>query len=410
MFESRKLTAAPLDPALSELLDEAAEDAEIRVLIELRHGAPPDELLSAVPGASSVGGLFRASLHRSEIIDLTRIKSIHRVWLDHQVKALTRHSLVTIRADAARASFGATGEGIVWAVADSGIAPHSRFEEGGNLQLPEGLAHRDFSGGGSPLSDEYGHGTHVAGIIQSVANRVKLLSLKVLDSRGAGAVSTVLEAIDHIQQVNSYGRRLLIHGVNLSLGYEFDPEWYACGASPLCAEVDRLVASGVVVVVAAGNSGYGFQNSLNTGPTRGCLPLTINDPGNAESAITVGSTHKEKPHLYGVSYFSSKGPTGDGRSKPELVAPGERILSCAAPLKARNGEDWRTALVEESGTSMAAAHVSGAAAGLLSVRREFIGRPQAVKEMLLASAVDLGRDRYFQGRGMLNQFQALQER
>ena len=48
-----------------------------------------------------------------------------------------------------------------------------------------------------------------------------------------------------------------IHGVNLSVGYEFDPEWFACGQSPLCAEVDQLVRSGVVVVVAAGNTGYG---------------------------------------------------------------------------------------------------------------------------------------------------------
>ena len=54
------------------------------------------------------------------------------------------------------------------------------------------------------------------------------------------------------------------------------------------------------------------------------------DPGNADSVITVGATHRYMPHTYGVSYFSSKGPTGDGRIKPDLVAPGERITSCAA--------------------------------------------------------------------------------
>src|SRR3712207_9368856 len=58
--------------------------------------------------------------------------------------------------------------------------------------------------------------------------------------------------------------------------------------------------------------------------------MTINDPGNAALAITVGATHRDMPHTYGVSYFSSKGPTGDGRLKPDLVAPGERITSCAA--------------------------------------------------------------------------------
>ena len=56
-----------------------------------------------------------------------------------------------------------------------------------------------------------------------------------------------------------------MHGVNLSVGYDFEPEWFACGQSPLCVEVDRLVRSGVVVVVAAGNSGYGFAQSEHQG-------------------------------------------------------------------------------------------------------------------------------------------------
>ncbi len=89
--------------------------------------------------------------------------------------------------------------------------------------------------------------------------------------------------------------------------------------------------SGVVVVVAAGNTGYGFLNAEQRGTNTG-IALTINDPGNADLAITVGSTHRDKPHTYGVSYYSSKGPTGDGRLKPDLVAPGERITSCAAGL------------------------------------------------------------------------------
>src|SRR5436309_6374962 len=107
---------------------------------------------------------------------------------------------------------------------------------------------------------------------------------------------------------------LRVHGGNPSVGYEFDAEMFACGQSPLCVEVNRLVKSGVVVVVAAGNTGYGFVRSADrVDAVAAGLPLSINDPGNAELAITVGSTHRYMPHTYGVSYFSSKGPTGDGR-------------------------------------------------------------------------------------------------
>src|SRR5439155_3748589 len=127
-----------------------------------------------------------------------------------------------------------------------------------------------------------------------------------------------------------------------------------CGQSPLCVEVDQLVKSGVVVVVAAGNTGYG---AVNNGSTSAGLTVTINDPGNADLAITVGATHRDMPHVYGVSYFSSKGPTGDGRCKPDLVAPGEKILSCAAgPRSIVNAAGVPVGYVEDSGTSMAAPH------------------------------------------------------
>ena len=93
----------------------------------------------------------------------------------------------------------------------------------------------------------------------------------------------------------------------------------------MCDECERLVDSGVVVVAAAGNDGY--QHSCRRRPAvrRATRALSITDPGNADGVITVGSTHAIRAHTYGVSYFSSRGPTGDGRLKPDLVAPGERI-------------------------------------------------------------------------------------
>ena len=228
-------------------------------------------------------------------------------------------------------------------------------------------------------------------MLAGIARETKLVSLKVLDDRGNGQSMNVLRALEYVRKdINGYGKLLRVHGVNLSLGYEFDPKWFACGQSPICAEVDRLVRSGVVVVVAAGNTGYGSLTALARQTNVG-LTMTINDPGNAALAITVGATHRDMPHTYGVSYFSSKGPTGDGRLKPDLVAPGERITSCAAGkalVSAFPGgkapTPGRTAVyVEDSGTSMAAPHVSGAVANFLSIRREFIGRPDDVKKVFL---------------------------
>ncbi|HEY1327231.1 MAG TPA: S8 family serine peptidase, partial [Casimicrobiaceae bacterium] len=122
------------------------------------------------------------------------------------------------------------------------------------------------------------------------------------------------------------------------------------------------------------------------------------DPGNADGVITVGATHRYWPQTYGVSFFSSRGPTGDGRLKPDLVAPGERIR---APLP---GNEWG----DLDGTSMAAPHVSGAAAMLMARYSELVGQPRRIKTILCDSATDLGRERTFQGRGMLDILRAFQ--
>jgi subtilisin family serine protease len=394
---------------------------------------------------------------------VTGSRAIYSIWPDFAVQALLTKSAVTVKADAARAAFAAYGEDIVWAVVDSGIDErHPHFKQYENLKLGSGLqrAHHDFTrSAGGALSDTFGHGTHVAGIvagamdltspngapaprrrakpanivafsrmrdeqgqvssmkltlqrISGIAPRCKLVSLKVLDDAGNGAASNLIVAIEHIQRLNDYGRRLRIHGVNMSVGYGYEPEWFACGQSPLCVEVDRLVNSGVVVVVAAGNTGYGWlQAAYKPQPVAAGMDLSINDPGNAELAITVGSTHRESPHVYGVSYFSSKGPTGDGRIKPDLVAPGEKILSCAAGNKLQKLDGVKpedAVYVEDSGTSMAAPHVSGAIAAFLSIRREFIGRTEAVKQIFLSTATDLRRDRNFQGSGLVDLMRAIQ--
>jgi serine protease AprX len=382
-------------------------------------------------------------------------RAIYHIWPDFKLKSLINRSIATVKADAAINSFAATGAGIVWAVVDSGIdGTHPHFRKHKNLELPGALKHFDFtSAKGDALVDAYGHGTHVAGIIagevgegehrilattrlrdesgrpteitseldeiSGMAPRCKLLSLKVLDDDGRGSSvgrsSSIIAALQYVHRLNGHGRRILVHGVNLSVGYDFEPEWFACGQSPLCIEVDRLVRSGVIVVVAAGNSGYGFAQSEHQGLVAAGLDLTINDPGNAEMAITVGSTHRDMPHIYGVSYFSSKGPTGDGRFKPDLLAPGEKIISCASsgrararPTARRRSKNEVARYREDSGTSMAAPHVSGVIAAFLSIRKEFIRRPDEVKRIFLSTATDLNRAPYFQGRGLVDLMRAIQ--
>ncbi len=417
---------------------------------------------------------------------------VYRIWEDTDISTTLTRSLITVKADAAQRAFQARGEGIVWAVLDSGIQgdhPHfkgnqAQFGPFDTLSLASPIVHLDFTPDGRankvPLApdpqsintpqsdptatmDRFGHGSHVAGIIagywetpnpdgekvvgkemrnevtndpipqreslrviSGVAPKANLVSLKVIadvtrfddakQTAGQGKVSWVLMAIDQIQKWNQNGKRVLVHGVNMSLGYDFDPRWFACGQSPICVEVNRLVRGGVAVVVSAGNGGYSsFIAAMGQAQSR-YTDLSITDPGNAELAITVGSTHREMPHTYGVSYFSSRGPTGDGRLKPDLLAPGERIISCAAGLEAKKygAKDEKGAPVtpvlycEQSGTSMAAPHVSGAIAAFLSVRSEFIGEPERVKEIFLANTIDLRRERCFQGAGLLDLMKVLQ--
>ncbi|WLA74093.1 S8 family peptidase [Bradyrhizobium diazoefficiens] len=446
-------------------------------------------------------------------------RSIYRIWPDYKIQPHVDRSVATVKGDAALKSYNASGDGVVWAVIDSGIQfdhphfgdfaaakraidaersdPDKGAEEDkaahlshtllapevatlhrffgrtikriGNLAIPTPLPDPDASAAMKPeeraelvrqhvelaLTDEFGHGTHVAGIlaggimnekarthifqrrfksddegakseIEFVERRVrdvralhgvapfaKLVSLRVLDDKGEGYASDVIRAMAYVRErLNADPKLLVVHGANLSVGYEFAAELFACGQSPLCIEVDRLVQSGVVAVAAAGNTGYGTVAATARAAKVG-LSNTINDPGNARHAVTVGATHRESPHTYGVSFFSSKGPTGDGRLKPDLVAPGERITSCAAGATLKKLLDGKpdpdaAYYVDDSGTSMAAPHVSGAIAAFLSVRREFIGQPLKVKEIFLNTATSLGRERYFEGHGLVDLMRAIQ--
>jgi subtilisin family serine protease len=258
------------------------------------------------------------------------------------------------------------------------------------------------------------HGTHVAGIlaadwratdksnekkidIKGVCPDLRLYDLRVLDEEGESDEFSILAAMQFVNYLNTSSEHLMLHGMNLSLSIRHKVENFACGCTPVCEEAERLVSTGLIVVAAAGNDGY-LDPERSGGSAEGYRSISITDPGNAQGVITVGATHRDSPHTYGVSYFSSRGPTGDGRIKPDLVAPGEKITSTVPDdgLKAMDG------------TSMAAPHVSGAAALLIARHKELIGKPARVKQILCETATDLGRERYFQGSGMIDILRAMQ--
>jgi len=252
------------------------------------------------------------------------------------------------------------------------------------------------------------HGTHVAGILAADFKRenkrflgmcpnIHLYDLRVFDSDGKSNEFAILSALSFVGWLNRDRANPTIHGVNLSLALTHYVDSFACGRTPICNVCNELVDSGTVVVAAAGNTGFEAQSEKRSMGT-GYRMISITDPGNAEGVITVGSVHKSHPHAYGISYFSSRGPTGDGRRKPDLVAPGEKIRSAGI----NNG------LRRLDGTSMAAPHVSGAAAMLMSRHRELIGAPRQIKEILMKTATDLGREAHFQGAGLVDILRALQ--
>ncbi len=411
-----------------------------------------------------------AELHRPADADLPEERPLWSVSLNRPVRATLWRSREAVKADAASRVFPPNIEGLAWAVLDSGIdATHPAFQvrgEGDTLpplatdftaqttvrvsydftglrdQIAKMLAGQ--AGGGAKhqamqdaLSDGLAidwslyepliriahdagyrapvdpHGTHVAGTIAGdwrpgdrgepthplagICPGLTLYDLRVLDDTGAGDEFGVLAALSFVRWRNSQSGGTVIHGVNLSFSLDHDVRNSACGRSPVCLEAERVHNAGVVVVAAAGNEGRAeFTYQAQT--TEGYRTVSISDPGNTDVAITVGSTHRIKPHTYGISYFSSRGPTGDGRAKPDLVAPGEKIT---APVPGEKS-------ARMDGTSMAAPHVSGAAALLMGRHRELVGQPAEVKRVLCDSATDLGRERHYQGHGMLDILRAIQ--
>jgi subtilisin family serine protease len=391
----------------------------------------------------------------TRVIDRRRRYPILTVNLNRTAKPSVSRSRVTIKADAAESLFDIDTSTLTWAVVDSGIdARHPAFAlrdaAGVVVHTPQGaprtrvvrtfqlVGKRDVLAGDASMNGlvdwaqaipfvelqppdpipglvphalnepwtapRSSHGTHVAGILaadwpenglRGICPGLRLHDVRVLDDGGRGDEFSIVAALQLIRHINEQAGRPVIVGVNLSLSVPHDVANYSTGWTPVCVECDRLWRSGVVVVASAGNAGFeGDSTTVGFGYNT----VSISDPGNTDSIITVGATHRSDPHRHGVSYFSSRGPTADGRQKPDLLAPGEDI----------DGPVPGSGLHAMHGTSQAAAHVSGVAAMLMARYRELIGRPEMVKEILCRTATDLGREQAFQGHGLVDALRAMQ--
>ena len=398
-----------------------------RVIVEF-NGVPDPRAISRIRGIAGrqldSAAAQVADLENHALTDLVRDPRVARMHLDHPAFATLERTGAAIAATIARQSFRLTGKGVGIAVIDSGITAWHDDLYLTSTRSPRAssrIVHfKDFTKPSNPRiwtseqpSDDYGHGTHVAGIIagngfdsngarRGVAPGASLIGLKVLDGNGQGYISDVIAAIDYAIAVRkAYNIRV----INLSVAsgvfesYETDP---------LTQAARRAVEAGIVVIAAAGNIGTDGQGDLQYGG--------ITSPGNAPWVLTVGAASHEGTAARSddtLARFSSRGPTWiDFAAKPDLVAPGVGIESLADAhstlyssysdylLDGTRSTPYKPYL-SLTGTSMAAPVVAGTVALMLEANP--LLTPNAVKAILQYTAeVRKGESLLAQGAGLLN--------
>lgn len=390
-----------------------------RVIVRATDGTAPSLLL---PLLESVGGVVyntlgvvnaqAVELPNTALLTVAASPLVARLSLDRSVDGAMERTSATTGAAAVREVFGYDGSGVGVAIIDSGITQwHDDLTSAGSSQRVHVFV--DLVGGRDAAYDDYGHGTHVAGIVAGngydstgartgIAPAAHLLVMKVLDRQGRGRISTVIAALDYvIAHRHLYNVRI----VNLSIASGVFESYHT---DPLTLAAKRAVEAGIVVVAAAGN--YGRDRSGRT------LYGGITSPGNAPWVLTVGaSSHAGSVDRSDdtVAAFSSRGPTAiDRGAKPDLVAPGVGIESLSNPsslfYKTKSAYLLNGTLptaylpyLSLSGTSMAAPVASGAVALMLHANPDLT--PDRVKAILQYTAQKYpAYDALTQGAGFLD--------
>jgi len=334
--------------------------------------------------------------HYVEFLErVASLASVRKVWLNHVVTLRLNASVPLIRVPEVwqltdeQGRF-VNGTGTKIAVLDTGIdkihPDLDDLDDDPSTNDPKVIFEECFTGE-NKVTDGFGHGTHVASIAAGtgeasgylyvgVAPQAWLINGKVLTDQGIGYESWIIQAIDWAV---TNGATI----INLSLGADVNGD----GTDLLSVACDNAVDQGVIVCIASGNIGDQGYN-------------TVGIPGVARKAITVGASVKTPEDVAG---FSSKGPTGDYRVKPDVVAPGQDIVAARAAGTGM-GDPIDQYYTSASGTSMATPHVSGSAALLKQLHPKWT--PEMVKSALTNTAVDLSRDIYVQGAGKIDAYSA----
>src|SRR5687767_5482768 len=429
--QQASVSTSKISPDLRQLLLSGDSNRRVKVIVQTKPASSVG-LLSGL--LNTVGGVLVGVLSNlnirivetvaSTVEEIAADPDVTYVSLDVPVRA-SGHVTTTTGTQQVRERKGLLGladnldgSGITIAILDSGIdVKHKSFATLGKIKFS-----KDFTGE-NRIDDPWGHGTHVAaiaagdsaptsGAYEGIAPAANLVNLRVLNSQGVGRVSGVLGALDWlIANKNNYNVRV----VNMSLGA---PAINSYEDDPICNAVRKLVNAGVVVVAAAGNDGKDDQGRKIYGG--------IHSPGNEPSAITVGATNSfgsDARNEDSVTSYSSRGPTRsfsvdsygqtryDNLIKPDLVAPGNKIIAAQAvgnglikkypQLETNKYSTTNMKLMYLSGTSMSTPMVAGTAALLLESNTRLT--PNMVKMLLMYTAQPLaGFNTFDQGAGQLN--------
>ena len=410
---------AKLDPLLIDQLGNLTGQTD--VVVRAQNASANDVVAGLI---TSVGGTLgrdlpilnarAARVPNAEVLALAASSLVKRIALDRLTLGFAERTSTTVGADFVRQQLGYDGDGIGVAVIDSGVtAWHNDLADPALPTTQRVAQFVDFVGGRSERYDDYGHGTHVAGIIagngadsngarSGIAPRSRLVVLKVLDGAGRGRISDVIAAIDYAV---THRHEFNIRVINMSIGAGVY-ESYDTDLLTLAAQ--RAVEKGLVVVAAAGNHGRSDDGVEQHG--------AISAPGNAPWVITVGaSSHMGTTSRTDdtVAAFSSRGPTAyDHAAKPDLVAPGVGIYSLSSPGSTMYAR-WQQYLLPGSGmapylpylslsgTSQASPVVAGTVALMLQANPSLT--PNAVKAILQFTAEMYNGHSYLaQGAGFLN--------